>query len=310
MRTLILVIAFLIPSFAVADDRAVLAIQGQDCSSGQTCAISRGSGVAVGRTQSGNLLVLTAAHVVRNTRNTTVYVGNGWQPATVQVVTRPDPNWDLALVEVQYAQPWPCVQLVRDVLGIERSEVTVSGYAGGVTYVHRRGLLGGHTDKYWVWWNGAPPQEGTSGGAVIINGQLGAIISGKVLDGTEQGVGQSPAAIRTFLETCSRRRGITIMYSVPQVQAPAAVVTIPNPAPGPPPNQQIPNPATGPNQSKEIAELKAELAKLQTELAAVRDRGITVELRDADTKQVKARTFAPGEPIRLQLPSHESSSTP
>lgn len=297
---------FLCPALCAAQEtnRAVVAVQARSCDP-SACMQVRGSGVAIGtRQDTGNVLVLTAAHVVRNTSDVRAYVGNQWRRGTVRTITRQDGNWDLALVEVEYREPWPVVQLARDVLGVERSEVSVAGYAGGLRWVHRRGLLGRHTDKYWVSWNGAPPVEGQSGGAVIVGGQLAGVISGYQTDGSGTGVAQNAGAIRVFLGQC----GVSIDYGATEPQATPVPATIPNPAVGPKPSDTIPNPAKGPDSAsaKELAALQKELAAVKEQLKAVQERPITVELRDPITKQVKSRAFAPGEPIRLQLPTVEA----
>lgn len=271
-----------------ADENAVVAVCVQPSCQPGHCGglIARGSGVAIGRDQTnGRLLILTAAHVVRD-RNADsvvqVYVGQRWLTANVRAVTRKTPNWDLALLDVDYQAPWPCLALHPAEVG-SGTQVNLCGYEGGLRWVHKRGLFG-HRDSYWLYWNGATPKEGTSGGAVVANGTLVAIVSGYTTDSARLGVGQNSAAIAMFLQNA-------LGYlpgqasNTPSAQAP----TIPTPTPTPTPDVTL--------------ELRQQVAALKQELQLVKNRPITVEIFDPETGTVKSRSFPAGEPIRLKLPA-------
>ncbi len=271
-----------------ADEQAVVAVCVQPCQTG-TCngMISRGSGVAIGRDRtSGRLLILTAAHVVRDRAAGSivqVFVGGRWLTANVRAVTRKTPNWDLALLDVDYTPQWPCLSLHPADVGAG-TEVNLCGYEGGLRWVHKRGLLG-HRDTYWLYWNGATPKEGTSGGALVANGTLLAIVSGYTTDAARAGVGQNSAAIAMFLQSA-------LGY-----------------VPGPPadlPSAQAP-PVAQPPVVDPTLELRQQLAALKQELQTVKNRPITVEIFDPETGTVKSRSFPAGEPIRLKLPTRGGS---
>jgi hypothetical protein len=246
----------------------------------------RGSGVAIGYERtSGRLLVLTAAHVVREAPGgqISVYVGKRWQAAKVRALTRRTPDWDLALLEVEYSEVWPCLSLPERQIE-NAAEVKLCGYEEGLRWVCKRGLFG-RCDRYWLYWNGATPREGTSGGAVTANGYLIAIVSGYTTDGNQIGVGQNTQAIAMFLHS--------------------ALGYLPRANGGQPVSNQTPLPPAVAELSTN--ELKQQLADLRQELQTIKNRPITVEIFDPETGIVKSRSFPAGEPIRLKLPARRNS---
>jgi hypothetical protein len=286
-------------SYAGFEQAVVAVCVEPSCNTG-TCAgfLSRGSGVALGRDRANNrLLILTAAHVVRDRApgsRITVFLADRWQTATVRAITKQNPNWDLALLEVDCREPWPCLSLVRN-RPDSGTEVSLCGYEGGLRWIHKRGLFG-HRDSYWLYWNGATPREGTSGGALVAQGALLAIVSGYTTDGARQGVGQNAEAIASFLQ------GALGYIPGESTNLPVAQdSSLPSPQAAPV------RPAPNANADATL-QLGQQIAMLQQELLAIKGRPIIVEIYDPETRTVKSRSFPAGEPIRLQLPTGKASN--
>jgi hypothetical protein len=232
-------------------------------------------------------LVLTAAHVVRDRASTSevvVYIASAWRPARVRAITRQTPEWDLALLEVDHRGDWPCLDLSRTPLATG-DEVMLCGYEGGLRWVCKRGVFG-RSDRGWLYWQNATPREGTSGGALVANGCLIAIVSGYTNDNARLGVGQNSDAIALFLQNA--------LGYVPGQSAPPS--TLPPPA------------ASAPSGDQALGVLRAQVAALKQELQTVKERPITVEIFDPETGTVKSRSFPAGEPIRLKLPARRESN--
>lgn len=249
-----------------------------------------GSGVLVGKTRDDKYaVVVTAAHIFRG------YPASSGPRITVEIngqTLHADRGWlaaqkldevDLAMLLVPYRGACPCMPIAEEMPPAD-AEITLTGYDQGVTLVHRRGLFGRMT-KTQLHWRGAIPTQGTSGGAVVCNGSLVAVVTG--VEGSVQGRGGSgfgthSEVIRAFVID---RLGY-----------------LPGCGSEPPPKPKKPEISVN-EDSQDLSELKKQIAVLQARLEEVSNRKITVAVLDPDTGTVDVEDF-PGtkkDPIRLRF---------
>lgn len=251
--------------------------------------LQTGSGVAVGRVPEG-VVALTAAHVLVDVRTAeappaTVTVWWGKRAQYKARVVRVDRANDIAvlLLPAEAATVVPLVPLAP-ALPAPGTRVWIEGYPASRRAI-AAAVVRQHVDASGITWYSDGLSQGASGGPVRDErGQLVGLMTLREVQGPAS-CGPALARCKAMLQACFGR--------LPEVEATTVVVSstpqpaVIEPAPMPP----APSGAD------------AELEALRAELATLKARPIRVEIKDPVTGEVKAREFAPGEPIRLQLPS-------
>jgi hypothetical protein len=257
----------------------------ENCANGQCqTVVGYASGATIGKLADGSDAVLTAAHSYRGLRTPQTFVAwtNGEIPASV-VAMDSTGSVDVAVLSVRLGSGHKCHPLMESVE--DGAECFSYGFSAGIHQRERRG--------FWSR-NGVPgviPEQGESGGPVMVNGRIAGLIIGH--DGNGM-----------VVETCRRIRVWMVgsIGYIPQCQPPVRpVIVAPRvpPAVAPPPPAEV---AAGCDCSGQFADLRAKLAALQKQYGG--NAGLLVSIQ-SDIDRLEQRIAAiEDSKIKVQIRSN------
>lgn len=159
-----------------------------------------GSGCCIGKLQDGNYAILTAAHVVQDRLQVSVE----WDTSLINAevihikhLLKPPPAMDVALLSARLYGNVNRLKLSTE----KQQSVTLHGYPGNLPFKSVRGVI--HAKYHYQDIITTQPyavSSGMSGGAVIGNGQLVGIISGRDSNVPTEAVQTSAMVIVPWLE--------------------------------------------------------------------------------------------------------------
>lgn len=276
-----------------------------------------GSSVCVGHSDSGRAVFVTCWHVVKDYHGSLsqnkpagLWLDIGGKGLPAEFIGA-FPDNDIALVMTQS----PAVPAELDEDPPESAEIEVMGYPGGgviqklsARVMRRVNQQDPRSD--FIAKGSQEVKQGQSGGPAFRRGRLLGILWG----GKTEGYFVQSCHVRRLMER-ARVKCKTKIVANPSVVAPAVPPPpIPDDRPHPreppakgergekgekgEPGGPGPKGDTGPAgpPGKDIA-----ASVLEPRVKALEDRGITVQLLDADGKVIGQQTYAPGSPIKIQF---------
>ena len=242
-----------------------------------------GSAVAIGRFEPGREFLLTAGHCINN-NTIEVHVGVNGKWVLARVYGRlENQTGDLAVLAISHPEPLRCIPLAQQPPQLGQT-VDRRGFALGGPLRTTQAVVSGPSDPHAIpelgrtVWMSQPFQQGESGGAVTLNGELVGIISGFTVE-DRRGIATGVETIRGFLRSS--------LNGIPSCAAPQ-----PEPPPTAPPVQP-PQVVKGEKGDKGdpgrdgkdadpavIAALEKRIAELTKRLDALADKSVTVVILD------------------------------